>query len=249
MNGFGAVIPYSRAVQASDPRLRVMAQIVAYVASTFEAPHAICTTVQRDARIGTVVAWRVNGDDASARKLYLKSYAEGDALAPGRFAATTHTVVSIDEVGGAERFRDTPYGAFLAGSGIDLVGAMYLRRHGRIVACVGLLRELGSPPLTTAELAAARRLHPLLETAYACSLETSPGTTAEDWFDEADLTARQRDVVRIAALGVRNIEIASALSLSVGTVKAHLHQAFGKLGVQSRAELAARLRANDGVGS
>jgi DNA-binding CsgD family transcriptional regulator len=152
------------------------------------------------------------------------------------------TVVTIDEVGGHERFRRTPSGVFLAAAGIEPVGAMYLRHRGRIVACVGLLRAPGSPGLTADELASVRRLHPLAETALACSVQPPPTQTAEHLFDTAQLTGRERDVVRVAAAGARNAEIASALHLSVATVKIHLHHSFAKLGVQSRAELAARVQ-------
>ena len=51
------------------------------------------------------------------------------------------------------------------------------------------------------------------------------------------LTPRERQVAALAASGLRNKEIADRLVLSERTVAAHLHRAFPKLGVTSRAGL------------
>jgi DNA-binding CsgD family transcriptional regulator len=53
------------------------------------------------------------------------------------------------------------------------------------------------------------------------------------------LTDAELPVVRLAAEGRTNAEIAAALFLSRYTVETHLKHAFAKLGVESRAELAA----------
>jgi two-component system nitrate/nitrite response regulator NarL len=51
------------------------------------------------------------------------------------------------------------------------------------------------------------------------------------------LSARELQVVVLCAQGATNAEIARRLSLTEGTVKSHLHAAYGKLGVQGRADL------------
>lgn len=51
------------------------------------------------------------------------------------------------------------------------------------------------------------------------------------------LTGQERQVVRLAARGMTNPEIAAALYLSRRTVSTHLYNAFPKLGVTSRAQL------------
>ncbi|MEU6739399.1 AAA family ATPase [Streptosporangium sandarakinum] len=53
------------------------------------------------------------------------------------------------------------------------------------------------------------------------------------------LTTQERQVVRLAAEGASNRDIAAQLYLSPRTVGYHLYKAFPKLGVSSRAELAA----------
>ena len=56
---------------------------------------------------------------------------------------------------------------------------------------------------------------------------------------EQRLSIREREVFRHAATGLGNKELATRLSITEATVKVHLTHIFQKLGVQSRAELAA----------
>jgi DNA-binding NarL/FixJ family response regulator len=51
------------------------------------------------------------------------------------------------------------------------------------------------------------------------------------------LTSRELEIVRLAASGLRNKEIASKLTISEGTVKIHLHRSYEKLHVDSRIAL------------
>ncbi|WP_431903194.1 helix-turn-helix transcriptional regulator [Nonomuraea sp. bgisy101] len=57
----------------------------------------------------------------------------------------------------------------------------------------------------------------------------------------AGLTAQQRQIVRLAAQGLRNREIAEQLMLSPRTVSYHLYNVYPKLGVTSRNQLRALL--------
>ena len=50
------------------------------------------------------------------------------------------------------------------------------------------------------------------------------------------LSDREMEVLRLAAKGMRNMEIADNLTLSVRTVQTHLRSIFNKLGVGSRSE-------------
>jgi DNA-binding NarL/FixJ family response regulator len=51
------------------------------------------------------------------------------------------------------------------------------------------------------------------------------------------LTAREIEIVKHIAAGMRNLEIAKTLFISEGTVKMHLHNIYQKLGVDSRTKL------------
>lgn len=60
------------------------------------------------------------------------------------------------------------------------------------------------------------------------------------------LSRREREVLRHAATGISNKELAARLNISEATVKVHLTRIFQKLGISSRAALAAAYHDNDG---
>ena len=57
--------------------------------------------------------------------------------------------------------------------------------------------------------------------------------------DEHKLTAREREVLRLVAQGRSNRDIATALFISVSTVKSHLNHVLAKLDLPSRTAAAA----------
>ena len=58
---------------------------------------------------------------------------------------------------------------------------------------------------------------------------------------DRELTAAERRVAEASARGLTNREVAAALFLSPKTVEAHLSSIYRKLGLESRAELGARM--------
>jgi DNA-binding NarL/FixJ family response regulator len=58
----------------------------------------------------------------------------------------------------------------------------------------------------------------------------------------AGLTVREEEIVRLAARGLRNRDIADELHISEGTVKMHLHHVFNKLDCDNRVEMLLRAR-------
>jgi len=61
----------------------------------------------------------------------------------------------------------------------------------------------------------------------------------------ASLTPAELEVVRLVGEGLRNDAIARRLFIAPGTVKVHLSHVFGKLGITTRAELAAQAASRD----
>ncbi len=62
------------------------------------------------------------------------------------------------------------------------------------------------------------------------------------------LSAQELRIARLAAAGLSNRDIGQELNLSPRTVGSHLYRLFPKLGVTSRAQLAARLQEAGGAG-
>lgn len=54
-----------------------------------------------------------------------------------------------------------------------------------------------------------------------------------------ELTPRERQVTTLAAMGKSNEEIAKELTLSVLTIRTHIHRAMTKLNARDRAQLVA----------
>jgi DNA-binding CsgD family transcriptional regulator len=52
------------------------------------------------------------------------------------------------------------------------------------------------------------------------------------------LTDSELKIVNLIAMGTTNRDVAAQLHLSIHTVKTHLHNAFAKLGITSREQLA-----------
>ena len=69
-------------------------------------------------------------------------------------------------------------------------------------------------------------------------LRRCPADHLERLQTPSPLTARERQIARLAALGCTTRDIASQLNVSVRTIDSHLAHAYTKLGVKSRRDLA-----------
>lgn len=93
-----------------------------------------------------------------------------------------------------------------------------------------LLKTAGAQDLVAAIRAAARGevvLHPVLARRLVAGMRTGGGEV---------LSARELEVVRLAASGLANRQIGDALAVSIRTVEAHFTSVFSKLGVANRTE-------------
>jgi two-component system nitrate/nitrite response regulator NarP len=61
------------------------------------------------------------------------------------------------------------------------------------------------------------------------------------------LSPREQEIVKLLAANLRSNEIAERLGISLGTVKVHLHNVYGKLGLSDRTDLMQLIR-DAGIG-
>lgn len=111
--------------------------------------------------------------------------------------------------------------------GASLHGAETLAQASQAFEQVGLRSRAAG---------AARRSRQLAAT---CEGARTPILTAAA--QPPGMTRREREVAELAARGLSNQEIADRLVVSVRTVEGHLHQAFAKLGISQRGDLATAL--------
>jgi DNA-binding CsgD family transcriptional regulator len=64
----------------------------------------------------------------------------------------------------------------------------------------------------------------------------------EAFLEKYGITGREREIILMVVQGKSNVDIARELVVSLATVKTHLHNIYGKIGVKSRYDLLARVR-------
>ena len=194
-------------------------------------------------------------------------YAEGVmAWHRGELAAAEHLVreATMQWHRGSDRMD--------ACDGIELLGVLAAARErfpdaARLLAAADAARQplqYLAPGFTANRGAAARAAsqarHALGEDRFTQAWEEGQALTLDDavayatrkgggrkrpatgW---ASLTPAEREVVRLVSEGLRNDAIARRLFIAPGTVKVHLTHIFAKLGITTRAELAAQAAAQD----
>ena len=86
----------------------------------------------------------------------------------------------------------------------------------------------------------------LVKPAYVAALKRERGRAAHDELakpprvPQSTLSERELEIVRLAALGLRDKAIAQRLGIGFTTVRTHLGHAFRKLGVENRTQLVER---------
>jgi len=107
-------------------------------------------------------------------------------------------------------------------------------RHG---VCGIVLKETAPEVVVQAARRVATGGQWLDSTLIARALEGAGARIDDGRGAGSDLTPREREIVGMVALGLRNRAIAGRLGISEGTIKLHLHHVYEKLGLAGRFEL------------
>jgi DNA-binding NarL/FixJ family response regulator len=116
---------------------------------------------------------------------------------------------------------------------------VYLQELLQAGASGYVLKQSKSEELIRAILAVAAGqtyLDPAITENAVTQLRES-GQVARGVPPQANLTAREADVLRLIALGYINKEVAARLNLSIKTVEAHKSNAMNKMGMKSRVDI------------
>lgn len=152
--------------------------------------------------------------------------------------------VGLPDVSGleviAEMRREAPDSAIVMMTGsaerVDIVRSLGAGATGYLVKDASLEELLETVAAAAAGQALLSRAVTTLVIEHVRSAEPAP--TAVPVRAEVELTDRELSVLRLVADGLANPEIAEALSLSVGSVKADLAGVLVKLGVENRVQAA-----------
>lgn len=126
---------------------------------------------------------------------------------------------------------------------LEFLGAAL--RMGRPEGFIRTFVEAGEPLIPLLQEAARRGTQPeyvgqILSTIQGGRLAAlTPAALVEP------LSERELEVLRLVAAGLSNREIAGKLILSLGTIKTHIHNIYGKLDVRNRAQAVDRARELD----
>jgi DNA-binding NarL/FixJ family response regulator len=202
-----------------------------------------------------VIAWRSHAALAHlalGQRLEARQLAEEELVLARRFAGPctiggTLSVLGLAVGGGdgidclreaTEVLEASPARLELARALVNLGAA--LRRSGqRVQAREHLQRGLEMATIAGARALAASAHEELLATGARPRRVFVHGIDA--------LTARERQVARMATQGLANPEIAQALFITRKTVENHLASCYRKLGIASRADLAKTLEAGGSI--
>ncbi len=198
--------------------------------------------------------------------------ARGNAAAMGALAADLEDQVAAADTAGPlwTRLKLRAVQALaLAGAGREQAAAAVLRRAVELAAPEGFVEVFVdegpalAPLLAPLTAGAPEELAPALARRILAALEATAnkperplplGQTAAPAPEQPGaakppasalpepLSARELDVLRLIAEGQTNHEIAATLVIAISTVKSHINNIFGKLGVATRTQAIARAR-------
>lgn len=229
------------ALVAPLPLIRVMAYSLLYLVD-LAGPVAAWVVAARDEEIDRaypVVYWTGSGG-GERYESPVNPGSDGLALASG----AADPIVMLDESDPSGAAWQLPMSEEMGRQGY--VNRMLLigRHEDETVGLLGFLKRHGDAGFTEETADLVRLYSSVVGHTFSTVRQTEHLLGARPTAPVATLSSRESEVAVLAARGASNTEIGSTLGISTGTVKAHLHRVFEKLGVDTRTKLALLLSAD-----
>ncbi len=178
----------------------------------------------------TVVGTATNGEEAVE---------QAEAVAPDLILMDVHMPV-MDGIAATERVRH-----LLPDCQVVMLTTFddddFIVRSLQAGACGYLLKDIPADDLAQAVRSAHRRVYQLAPEVAGKLVSALKGVSARTEAAERvknDLTERELEVLRLLSKGAANAEIAEQLVVSEGTVKNHVSNILGQLGLRDRTHAA-----------
>lgn len=183
------------------------------------------------------------------RAFYQDYMRHGQNIDP--FAATKAQRLDYSTALLTEHMRDTAsdkeFSHLLSAHGFTDTVEIFFRKKGELLGGVSILLNESqcSAEARQSLYKKSQMVQPFIEFSVTNILAKPLTLRLDEWIaSHTNLSRREISVARLVAQGNCNKKIAEALSITVATVKTHLVHIFEKTGVQSRAELIARINDN-----
>jgi len=174
----------------------------------------------------------------SMHRQYLETFYKLDPLYPTQFSDQNDVVVKMNDlVTTHERFNHPYYTDFISPWGVRDIIELFLRIDDRLVAGFALFTSKDQPEFRSADLKKACQLQHFMQFALEQIMESPQQSNFEAFCSQYQLTPKECMVLELALEGLPNKTIAVDLDCGLATIKTHLQNIFGKLGVNSKREI------------
>jgi DNA-binding CsgD family transcriptional regulator len=242
------LVDHRNAAAGSDPALRFMGVVMDRLRQLVDAGAGTFSTYdERGRTTSPMVVMLPPGVPLEFADRMMLAMARGKVaqqtpLAIGPEAYGRAPVVSDAELRFAADGSLSTWGAFVDALGVVSNLALLLRRINRPIGTVLLSRMSGQDRFDPAARERVLQLQPLIEAGFALAYTQFAIAERARGLCAGTLTAREIEIIGLVGEGATNQAVADQLGVSLATVKTHLYNAYGKLGVTSRGELIALYR-------
>ena len=165
-----------------------------------------------------------------------------DPLHPSNFEGSNTLVVSNSQLMSDEEWcRTEVYKKFYQPNRYFHNADIFVRKHGQIVAVVGLLRRNPKIPFDNQDIKLLEQVQPFIEYAVCSLYLPRQAMDRQLLAQHYKFTLRELSVVKLALTGMSHKLLAENLKIGLPTLRSHMQSIYSKVGAHSHTELISRL--------